>query len=108
LRFVVDQQLPELLADWLRASGLDAVHVREIGLAQAPDQVIWAEVVRADAVMISRDSDFPRLNRNGDARVVWLRFGNCGNPELLAIIAARWAEIEAALFAEERVIEVRA
>jgi len=35
--------LPSTMADWLRSAGHDAVHVRELGLSDAPDR----EIIRA-------------------------------------------------------------
>jgi predicted nuclease of predicted toxin-antitoxin system len=41
VKFLVDAQLPPALAVALRQAGCDAVAVREVGLREAKDPVIW-------------------------------------------------------------------
>jgi len=108
VRFLVDQQLPPLLAERLRAGGHDAVHVRDLGLSAAADTAIWNEARRDNAVVISRDEDFVALTRRpGGARVVWVRLGNCTNASLLAAIEANWTAILGRLEAGEAFVELR-
>jgi predicted nuclease of predicted toxin-antitoxin system len=42
VKFLVDAQLPPALAAWLREQGHEAQAVREVGLREAHDEVIWA------------------------------------------------------------------
>lgn len=108
MRFLVDQQLPPVLAERLRAAGHDAVHVRDLGLSAAPDTAIWNEARRDNAVVISRDEDFVALTRRpGGARVIWIRLGNCTNASLLAAVEANWAEILGRLEAGDTLVELR-
>ena len=108
MRLIVDQQLPPVLADWLQRQGLDAVHVRDLGLKAAPDAAIWTEAQRDNAVVISRDEDFVALaGRSGGARVVWIRLGNCTNAALLAAVETNWPAIATRLTAGERLVELR-
>ena len=108
MRLIVDQQLPPILAAWFRHRGVDAFHVRELGLTTASDANIWDEAARDDAVVISRDEDFVTLLRDrGGARLVWIRIGNCTNPDLLATIEGSWSEIEQRLTDGERLVELR-
>tara|TARA_R110000787_G_scaffold20671_1_gene61546 strand:- start:1519 stop:1848 length:330 start_codon:yes stop_codon:yes gene_type:complete len=107
VRLIVDQQLPPVLADWLRGQGWQAVHVRDLGLASASDIAIWTEAQRDQAVVISRDDDFVGLaQRMGGARVVWVRLGNCTNATLLATIEVHWPGIAARLDAGEVLVEL--
>lgn len=108
MRLIVDQQLPPILAAWFRDRGYDTAHVRELGLTGTADKAIWADATRDDAVVLSRDEDFVTLLRNrGGARLVWVRVGNCTNPDLLATIEANWPEIEQRLKDGERLVEPR-
>lgn len=108
MRFLIDQQLPPVLAESLRASGFDAVHVRDLGLSAAADTAIWDEARRDNAVVISRDEDFVRLTRRpGGARVIWIRLGNCTNASLLAAMDANWSEMLVRLEAGETLVELR-
>jgi predicted nuclease of predicted toxin-antitoxin system len=45
----------------LRASGVDADHVADIGLANADDAVILKEAKHRNAIVVTLDADFHRL-----------------------------------------------
>ena len=61
MKFLIDNALPPRLATLLRAAGHDAVHVRDLGLAHASDEVIFARAGEEDRVLVSADSDFALL-----------------------------------------------
>jgi predicted nuclease of predicted toxin-antitoxin system len=49
------------LADWLRAEGHDAAHIREIGLADLPDREVFAEAAKQDRIVVTFDLDFGEI-----------------------------------------------
>jgi predicted nuclease of predicted toxin-antitoxin system len=108
VRFVVDAQLPPALARWLVAQGHEASHVLDHGMLEAGDTAIWGEAERLGAVIVSKDEDFVHLRtlRPDGPALVWVRVGNTTRRELLAWFADLLPEIEQALLAGERVIEV--
>jgi predicted nuclease of predicted toxin-antitoxin system len=55
------------------------MHVREVGLLDADDSVIWEYAKQNDFVIISKDSDFQArsLLYGCPPKFVWLRVGNC-------------------------------
>jgi predicted nuclease of predicted toxin-antitoxin system len=61
VRFLVDENLPPRLAKLLAASGHDAVHVRDLAAASAPDSAIMALAADQDRVIVSADTDFGAL-----------------------------------------------
>jgi len=61
MRFLVDQPVSPLLAQWLREQGHDAYHAREQGLSRATDEQFFARAVQEDRVIVTADLDFPRI-----------------------------------------------
>lgn len=49
----------------LRTAGYDAVHVQDLGLARASDEDILERAVGEDRIVISADTDFGYLLRDG-------------------------------------------
>ena len=59
----LDAQLPPLLAGWINAQGwgLHAVAVRDVGMRDASDPVIFQAARDAGVVVMTKDRDFIRL-----------------------------------------------
>ena len=109
MRFLIDTQLPNALADWLRDRGHQAEHVLEIGLAQSNDKDIWHYAQEHDAVIVTKDEDFAEWVRRGrpGPAVVWLRIGNSSNPALFVWLEPLLPAIVQQLQKGERLIETR-
>jgi len=108
VRFLVDAQLPPALARWLSANGHEASHLLDHGLLVAADTRIWEKAERLGAFIVSKDEDFVHLrtlNPEGPP-LVWVRVGNTTRRELLAWFSQLLPEIEGALLAGERLIEI--
>ena len=58
MRFLIDNALSPIVAEGLRQSGHDAVHVRDLGLAAADDVTIFEHGGRDQRVIVSADTDF--------------------------------------------------
>lgn len=107
MRFLVDAQLPPALAQWLKARGHDAQHVRELGLEAKPDRLVLAQTVKTGAVIVTKDADFSNaLVMAADCQVVWLRQGNATSASLLRGLDPVFAEIEKALAEGQKLVEV--
>jgi predicted nuclease of predicted toxin-antitoxin system len=108
MKFVVDAQLPPLLAHWLNKNSHDAVHVHGIGLEIANDSAIWNHALKEGRIVITKDEDFP--NRLAMAKIapviIWVRVGNLRKPELLRIWVAAFPMIETKLQAGEKLVEL--
>lgn len=108
MRFLLDQNMPALLADWLKSRGHEADHVRLLGMMEADDAVIAAWARSVGACVITKDADFQWLAAPPPTgpQIVWIRFGNTTNPELMTKWDAFWPSIEAALHAGDALVEV--
>lgn len=60
-RVLLDQGLPRTTALVLSKAGVDAVHVGNIGLAEASDQEVLETADREDRVCFTLDADFHKL-----------------------------------------------
>jgi predicted nuclease of predicted toxin-antitoxin system len=107
LLFIVDAQLPPILADALRNAGCEALHVADLGLLAATDQKIWDEAIIRSAVLVTKDRDFPLLRaaQKDGPTIFWVRVGNSDNRTLIAQILRALPAIISAIERGETVIE---
>lgn len=86
MKFLVDNQLPTVLAQYLRKRGFDCQHVLEAGLENALDSETCRYAELEERIIISKDEDFFYFakQRNAKIKVIWVRLGNCRTPALLA------------------------
>ena len=63
MKLWLDAQLPPLLAGWINAQGcgLQVIAVRDVGLRDASDPLIFRAAREAGVVVITKDRDFIRL-----------------------------------------------
>ena len=109
MKFLLDNQLPAALAKFLVSRGHDARHVLDIGLDKASDTEVWKYAAANSLTLITKDEDFlQRASQPGaPVQVVWVRLGNCRKPALLAAFESVLPQLETALQACNRVVEIR-
>jgi len=76
--FLVDGNLPVLLATTLRQEGYPAEHIKEVGLQSAKDNQIWDYALEKNAAIITKDVDFSHritVKPQGPA-IVWVQCEN--------------------------------
>lgn len=96
-RVLLDQGLSPLTAELLRQEGWDAVHVREIGLAQATDPQILERSRNENRVCVTFDMDFHAhlaLTSATAPSVVLLRFEGLKGAGLKDLLVAVWERVE--------------
>lgn len=86
----LDAHISPHLADWIRDTvGSVVVHVRDLGLNEAEDSLIFSGAREADAIVITKDRDFVELlSRLGPPpKVIWCTCGNTSNDRLMTILS---------------------
>ncbi len=104
-----DAHLSPALAPWLQATfGVEAVPVRDLGLREAEDPVIFAPAREVGAVVLTKDSDFvDLLTRYGPPpQILWLTCGNTSNAALRGILVEAWPRIVRLLDGGEPLVEL--
>jgi len=96
LRLLLDENLSPYLAAALADAYPDSAHVRDIGLARAPDERVWRAAIDGGYLLVSKDSDFHQRSflRGHPPKVVWIRLGNCTTAQILELLRTRRAAIE--------------
>ncbi len=110
MNFLVDAQLPIALARWLSGKGLDARHVSDLGLDEAPDAEIWRRAKDERLIIVTKDDDFRLLSDRLERippQVVWVRIGNCRKQALISAFESVLPLLQAALESGERIVEIR-
>ncbi|WP_437280960.1 DUF5615 family PIN-like protein [Sorangium sp. So ce375] len=67
IRLLLDQGLPRSAAERLRAAGVDAIHVAEIGMWAVLDDEILERARQSNQVVVTLDADFHTLLALADA-----------------------------------------
>ena len=86
----IDAQLSPALARWIRETfDIETQAVRDVGLRNAKDPVIFQAAREAKVVVMSKDEDFRLLvERLGPPpHVLWVTCGNTSNTRLCQILA---------------------
>lgn len=111
MKFLIDAQLPPVLADFFRLHGHEADNLRDLGLREARDAEIWGHATKTASIIVTKDEDFVIrrvLSKDPhEPAVLWLRVGNVKNPVLTAWLNLHWTAIEEKLNSGEKLIEVR-
>ncbi|HMJ90229.1 MAG TPA: DUF5615 family PIN-like protein [Candidatus Acidoferrum sp.] len=107
MKFVVDNQLPVALVNWLVQNGWEAIHVLDLQLNTSSDTEIWSHARTNGFVVIAKDEDFSnRASMSPQVQVVWVPLGNCRNTALLATFNKQMSSIAVALKSGASVVEL--
>ncbi len=109
MRFIVDAQLPPALARMLVELGHEPQHVVDLNFQAVDDSVIWDFAIEHNAVLITKDEDFPHRFHQSTRTpvVVWLRVGNVSRRGLLSWFCPLLPQMIKLVGEENRLIELR-
>jgi predicted nuclease of predicted toxin-antitoxin system len=85
----IDAQLSPAIAVWINQNfAVNAIAVRDLGLRDAEDDEIFLAAKKANAIVMTKDSDFLfLLDRFGvPPQIIWLTCGNTSNARLKEIL----------------------
>ena len=91
IQFIVDTQLPPVLATYLRRKGWNAVHTTNYPQAQfLTDSEIRAIATDENRIVVTKDEDFADYfwAKSSPPRVLLLRVGNIKNNDLINLFEA--------------------
>jgi len=105
----LDAHLPPSISPWLHSTfGIEAISIGDLGLRDEEDSQLFKEARAAEAVLMTKDSDFlVLLERHGPPpQVVWLTCGNTSNEHLRQILQSAFPDALALLKQGESLIEI--
>jgi len=105
----IDAQLSPALAPWITATfGIESHAVREFGLHREKDLPIFQAARDAEAIVMTKDSDFlVLLDRFGPPpQILWVTCGNTSNMRLKEVLTASLPRAIDLLRQSERLVEI--
>jgi len=105
----IDAQLPPQVADWLRWTfKVEAYSLRDLGLRDAEDELIFQQAQQTGIVLISKDSDFVEmvLRWGTPPQLLWVTCGNVTNRRLQSLFTLVFPKAQQLLAAGEAIVEI--
>ena len=105
----VDAQPSPALAVWMCSTfGVQSIAVRDLGMREAADRVIFLAARDASVVVMTKDSDFVELQERlgPPPQLIWLRCGNTSNARLKQLLTHALPPVVAMLESGEAVVEI--
>jgi predicted nuclease of predicted toxin-antitoxin system len=105
----IDAQLSPAIAVWIESNfNIKTTALRDVGLRDAEDEEIFAAAKKANAIVMTKDSDFVSLlDRFGSPpRIIWLTCGNTSNSNLKIILSKTLRDAIDLLNRGEEIVEI--
>ena len=94
--FLFDQNLSPRLIDALRDLYPGSMHVRDVGLAAAPDDEVWSFAVKQGLSIVTKDAGFRQRSflEGNPPRIIWVALGNCSTNAVENLLRTHRKEID--------------
>ncbi len=106
----IDAQLSPSIAAWINRSyqNIQAQSVRSLDLQRADDKTIFDAAKQADAVIMSKDSDFLQLvdQFGSPPQIIWITCGNTSNSRMRAALAKSLGKAVTLINSGEPIVEI--
>lgn len=105
----LDAQISPHLAPWLqRQFGIDAFSLEYLKLDEAEDEEVFTAAREVDAVVMTKDEDFLRLQERFGAppKLIWITCGNTSNTYLRNVFTKTLADALAVLELGDTLVEI--
>lgn len=103
MKLLFDENLPPRLVQLFSSRYPTSTHVRDVNLAKADDETVWAYARVHGFVIVSKDSDFHQRSflMGPPPKVIWIRCGNCPTTHIADLLQKHQAFIQTFLEDEE-------
>lgn len=97
MKLLFDQNLSHRLVQSLQKEYPDSRHVREVGLQEASDAVVWQYAAQQGFAIVTKDADFHQRSFlfGHPPKVIWVRVGNASTAVIEALLRRRDGDVDA-------------
>lgn len=109
MKIWIDAQLPPSLAEWITNNfDVTALSLKKLSLRDAKDIEIFEAAKFADAIIMTKDSDFIDLvcRLGTPPKIIWITCGNVTNRNLRQLLTATLSEALLKLEQGESMVEI--
>ncbi|MEQ1655377.1 MAG: DUF5615 family PIN-like protein [Nitrospira sp.] len=95
MKLLFDQNLSFRLVIALQAEYPDSQHVRDVGLGEAADEVVWRYAAEHGYTVVTKDADFHQRSFlfGAPPKVVWLRCGNASTQVIETLLHRHYEDL---------------
>jgi predicted nuclease of predicted toxin-antitoxin system len=96
LKLLFDQNLSSKLVKSLADLFPDSLHVKDLGMEQTDDRLIWERAKQDGLIIVSKDSDFYQraVLFGHPPKVIWIKRGNCPTKQVEFILRGHFDRIK--------------
>jgi predicted nuclease of predicted toxin-antitoxin system len=84
MKLLFDENLSPKLPNRLSDLFPNSLHVRDVGMKETTDPIVWDYAKDNDLMIVSKDADMHDLSLvfGNPPKVIWLRLGNCSTSQV--------------------------